>query len=129
MQNLNENKVAKRRHVGRRSSEEQVERSFHEHFGDIARDILETTKIRGLVLRDRIRQDKVSMKQQNSRCRLGANYWKELVREVSQDVDAVTWLGPDDPKWTVSETLVEALNIATNKNLPTRPTEALQTFS
>ena len=114
--------------MGRRSSEEQVERSIHEHFGDIARDILETTKIRGLVLRDRTRKDKVNMKQHNSRCRLSANYWKELVREVSQDVEVVTWLEPDDPKWTVSETLVEALINATSTNMSIRSTEALQTF-
>ena len=68
------------------------------------------------------------MKQHNSRCRLGANCWKELVREFSQDVEAVTRLEPNDPKEIVSETLVEALNIATSTNLSIRSTEALQTF-
>ena len=59
---------------------------------------------------------------------MGANCWKELVREFSQDVAAVTRLEPTDPKEIVSETLVEALNIATNTNLSLRSTEALQTF-
>ena len=68
------------------------------------------------------------MKQHNSRCRLGANCWKELVREFSQDVEAVTRLEPNDLKEIVSETLVEALNIATSTNLSIRSTEALQTF-
>ena len=39
-----------------------------------------------------------------------------------------TRLEPNDPKEIVSETLVEALNIATNTNLSLRSTEALQTF-
>ena len=39
-----------------------------------------------------------------------------------------TRLEPNDPKEIVSETLVEALNIATNTNLSLRSTEALQTL-
>ena len=39
-----------------------------------------------------------------------------------------TRLEPNDLKEIVSETLVEALNIATNTNLSLRSTEALQTF-
>ena len=91
-------KGGKGRRLGRRLSEDQVERSTHEHFGHISRDVLETKKVRGLVLRDRIRQDKMNTKQHNSRCRLSAHYWKELVREFSQDVETLTRLGPSDLK-------------------------------
>ena len=43
-----------------------------------------------------------------------------LVREFSQDVEAVERLNPSDPKEIVSETLVETLNIATITNLSMR---------
>ena len=46
------------------------------------------------------------MKQHNSRCRLSAHYWKELVREFSQDVGKLTRLEPSDLKEIVSETLL-----------------------
>ena len=100
----------KGRRLGRRLSEEQAERSIHEHFGQTSRDVLETKKVRGLVLRDRIRQDKTNMKQHNSRCHLSAHYWKELVREFSQDVETLTRLGPSDLKEIVSETLLRFFN-------------------
>ena len=58
----------------------------------------------------------------------GAYHWKGLVRELSPDVEAVTRSKPNDPKEIVSETLVEALNIATSTNLSMRSTEALQTL-
>ena len=96
--------------------------------GEIHSCVFETRKIRGLDLRDRIRQDKVYVKQHNSKCRVGANCWKVLHREFSQDVEAVTRLDPNDPKEIVSEILVEALDIATSTNLSMRSTEALQTF-
>ena len=51
-----------------------------------------------------------------------------LVRECSRDVEAAARLEPNDPKEIVSETLVEALHIATSTNLLMRSTEALQTF-
>ena len=69
---LSMTKGGKGRQLGRHLSEEQAERSIHEHFGHISRDVMETKKVRGLVLRDQIRQDKMNMKQHNSRCRLGA---------------------------------------------------------
>ena len=59
---------------------------------------------------------------------MGANYWKELVHEFSQDVEAVTRLEPSDPKAVVSETLVGVLDIAKSTNLSMRSTEALQPF-
>ena len=45
------------------------------------------------------------------RDRLGAIYWKDLVRECSEDVEKVSRMRPDSPKETVSATLVEALDL------------------
>ena len=98
------------------------------HFGHISSEALETTKIPDLVLRSRVRQDTVNVKQHNSMCRLGAHCWDELVHELSQDVEEVTRLEPDDPKAIVSETLGETLNVATSTLFSMRSTESLQTF-
>ena len=105
-----------RRQLGRRLSEEQVQRSIGDHFRRISRKLFGDQKIRGLVLRDRIRQDKVNVKQHTV-----------SVSEFSQDVEAVLRLEPSDPKETVSQTFVEALDIATSTNLSMRSTETSQT--
>ena len=70
----------------------------------------------------------MNMKQSNSRCRLGANYWNQLIREFSQNVEAYTHLESHDPKEIDSETLVYALDITTSTDVSMRSTEALQTF-
>ena len=75
--------------------------------------------MRGLVLRDRARQDETNAQKTTQ---LEGSSGRHLLREFSKEVEEVSRLVPDDLK----ETLVDALSTATSTNLLMRSTEALQ---
>lgn len=68
----------KRRQLGRRRSEEQVERAISTHFGHLSKMELETTRIEGYTARERILADIQAAKRDGVAKRLGAVYWRQL---------------------------------------------------
>jgi hypothetical protein len=118
--------TTKRRQLGRRKSEEQVERSLEQHFGHISKIVLETTRIDGLLARERILEDmRHNKKKDAGKKRLGAGYWRDLVQEYSQGCQHVSELKVKNPDQSVSDPLVQALEVATRTNPATRTIEPL----
>jgi hypothetical protein len=73
--------TGKRRQLGRRESDEAVERSIIQtHFSGFSQIDLETQKVKGETLRERIRSDRAQLERGG---RLGSTYWRDLVQEWS----------------------------------------------
>jgi hypothetical protein len=70
----------RRRQLGRRDSDEAVERSIQRHFSGFSLIDLETQKVKGQTLRERIRSDRAKLERGG---RLGSTYWRDLVQEWS----------------------------------------------
>ena len=61
----------KRRQLGRRNSEEKVERSVNLHFPHVDKSYIETHRVNNLLVRERVAKDMKAAKDG----RLGNNYW------------------------------------------------------
>ena len=95
----------KRRQLGRRDSDETVERSISKHFGGFSKIDLETVKVSGQVLRDRIRTDRHALP---TGARLGSTYWRDLVQEWSSINAGIGSLRPTvKDYWALNETEME----------------------
>jgi hypothetical protein len=70
----------RRRQLGRRDSDETVERSITKHFSGFSQIDLETQKVNNQTLRERIREDRQKLERSG---RLGSTYWRDLVQEWS----------------------------------------------
>ncbi|CAE8636039.1 unnamed protein product [Polarella glacialis] len=115
----------KRRQLGRRASDEQVERSIQQNLGDLPRTVIESKKIGGLLLRERIKRDRHLAKTKTSGGRLGAVYWRGFHQEYGEGLDGVGKLTVDDQDLPVSDALLEALEAAVRVNPATRTIEPL----
>ena len=88
---LQEPVTKRRRQLGRRDSEEAVQRAIDRHFGHLPAEVIETHRIDGLLLRDRIKQDRAHLP---SGGRLGAHYWIELAGRMNRGMEGVDKLKP-----------------------------------
>ena len=68
----------RRRQLGRRMSEEQTERALQLHFSHLPKQVVETKRINGLLLREKILSDYRAAKASDQTKRLGASYWRDL---------------------------------------------------
>jgi hypothetical protein len=80
-----------RRQLGRRSSEETIERAIQQKFSHIPSEVLETKRFDGLLIRDRIRADRTNLAKGQ---RLGAKYWDTLLAQVGEHVEGLGTLHP-----------------------------------
>ena len=72
----------RRRTLGRRDSEEKLNRQITSHFGHLSAQQLNTIKVGGERVRDRIIRDKKEMEADGCE-RMGSAYWRGLVKEFS----------------------------------------------
>ena len=114
-----------RRVLGRRDSEQHVERAVAVHFGHFSNTAIDVTRVEGLTLRERLRRDYRNLKKENPNKRLGANYWREVVAMYSAKEGNVNDLNVLDPKQTVDVGLMVALENAVRNNPATRSKEPL----
>ena len=73
----------KRRALGRRDSDEKLLRQVGRHFAHMTSQQLNTVRVQGLLVHERIAKDK-SERMDSGSTRMGAAYWRSLVREYSQ---------------------------------------------
>jgi len=119
-----EPKAKRRRQLGRRRTDEQVERNLAQHLSHVPCAVLETARIDGLPVREKIKQDLQELRESGSGLRLGATYWRELVAKV-EGGGSVSDLKVDDPTEEVCDTLVTALGMALKANPAQRSSEPL----
>jgi hypothetical protein len=81
----------RRRQLGRRDSEEAVNRQIEKHFGHLPQEIVETFRIDGLLIRDVIRRDRAALPQGG---RLGASYWIALAGLIGRACGGLEGLRP-----------------------------------
>ena len=62
----------KRRQLGRRDSEETINRAIEKHFGHLPQEIVETFRIDGLLIREVVKRDRAALPPGGC---LGASYW------------------------------------------------------
>ena len=77
-----------RQQLGRRDSDEQVDRAIKNHFSHLPSEVVETARVDGLLARDKIRLDRQGLAPGT---RLGASYWVDLAGKVGrgcQQLDA-----------------------------------------
>lgn len=95
--------VAKRRRqLGRRDSEEAVSRAMTKHFAHIPKEVVETARVDGLLVHDKIRQDRAAL---GPGARLGASYWIELAGKVGRGVQQLETLKPCNQELPQQSTL------------------------
>jgi hypothetical protein len=82
----------RRRQLGRRDSDEAVERSIQKHFSAFSQIDLETQRVKGQTLRERIRSDRHKLPKGG---RLGSTYWRDLVQEWSTVSSGIGDLHPE----------------------------------
>jgi len=81
----------RRRQLGRRDSEEAVNRQMEKHFSHLPQEIVETFRIDGLLIRDVIRRDRAALPPGG---RLGASYWIALAGQISRACGGLDGLVP-----------------------------------
>lgn len=118
----------RRRQNGRRGEDEQVERSIQQHFAHLPVITVETTRVEGLLIRDRIAKDREGMKGQGGNTRLGAAYWRKLVQLYSAGVEGVQTIKIANPNLPVQDALIHGLEAACKTNPATRTMEPLIVF-
>jgi len=82
-----------RRQLGRRNSEETIERAIQTKFSHIPSEVLETKRFDGLLIRERIRADRTGLGKGQ---RLGAKYWDSLLAQVGEHVEGLGSLRPSE---------------------------------
>ena len=80
-----------RRQLGRRSSEETIERAIQVKFAHIPAEVLETKQFDGLHIRERVRADRRALGKGG---RLGTKYWETLLAQVDEHVEGLGNLRP-----------------------------------
>jgi hypothetical protein len=90
--------------------------------------VVETTKVDGLLLRDRITRDRQNAKAVGEKNRLGASYWRGLVQLYSAGVEGVQSLRVKDQSMPVQDALIQGLEAAVRSNPATRTAEPLVVF-
>jgi hypothetical protein len=83
----------RRRQLGRRDSEEAISRAIAKHFSHIPTEVIETAKVDGLLVRDKIRMDRKSLSQGEG---LGASYWVDLAGRVGRGCQQLEALKPSN---------------------------------
>ena len=68
----------KRRRLGRRDSDEKIERGIKCHFGWMSKSMLASKRVDGLLLRERIEMDRQKLVDKKGAQRLGPSYWRDL---------------------------------------------------
>jgi hypothetical protein len=128
LQDMAEPSKKRRRQNGRRGEDEQIERSIQQHFAHLPVLVVETSRVEGLLLRDRIARDRRAMKEECGNSRLGASYWRNLVQLYSAGVEGVQTLKAEDPSQAVQDALIQGLEAACRPNPATRTMEPLVVF-
>ncbi len=83
----------RRRQLGRRDSEETINRAIEKHFGHLPQEIVETFRIDGLLIRDIVKRDRAALPAGG---RLGASYWVTLASQISRSTGGLDSLRPAD---------------------------------
>ena len=102
----------KRRQLGRRDSDEKVERQINLHFGWMSKVARSTKRVGGLTLRARIHRDRALLKKNNKghEQKLGPKYWRNLSTLYGAGVGDFTNLLPEHGRtFEVSQALTESL--------------------
>ena len=117
-----------RRVLGRRDSEQHVERAIALHFPHASKTAIEVQRVEGLTLRDRLRRDYRNLKKVSPTKRLGAKYWREMVALYTAREGNVQDLKVLDPKQTVDAGMMLALENAVRANPATRSKDPLASW-
>lgn len=121
-----ESQQKRRRQLGRRASDEQVERCVQAHFGDLPKSVVETCVVNGQSLRSRIRHDLKNLKDEVGRQkRLGVTYWRTLRLEYAGGADGVSTLKVQNSSQPVRDELIQAIEAAVRTNPASRTVEPL----
>lgn len=112
----------KRRQLGRRLIEEQVERAIQAHFAGLTEQELNIKQVDNLTLRQKITKD---LENKETGQRLGQKYWKELKNKWKQDGTGPASLKVLDPTEPLGEVFLSALAEATSPNPTQRKYEPL----
>ena len=81
----------RRRQLGRRDSDEAVNRQMAKHFAHLPTEIVETHKIDGLLIREVVKRDRYALPPGG---RLGTQYWVNLASQISSSMGGLETLKP-----------------------------------
>lgn len=87
-----EPQAKRRRQLGRRDSEEAVNRAMQKHFAHLPQEVVETHRIDGVLVRDIIRRDRNQLPPGG---RLGSAYWVQLAGQISRACAGLDCLRPE----------------------------------
>lgn len=126
--NQQEPSAKKRRQLGRRATDEAIERQISQHFSDVPKSILETRTVDGLTIRARLYQDHQLRKRSGDKGRFGTRYWSDFHKMYNWEGNVLAHLKPSNPDDKVSDGLVTALQAAHDSNPSKRTVDPLLGF-
>ena len=116
----------KRTQVSRRSADDKIDRCLAMHVHPfLSKQIVETEKVDGKLLRDAVAE---AMEEVPGRHRLGALFWRELLRKYGCRTSSLAQLQPQDPSEMVAAELIAALGVATSIDNKIRSLDSLVTY-
>ena len=118
----------KRRRLGRRDSDEKVERGIRCHFGWMSKSLLSSKRVDGLLLRERIEQDRKRLGEKKGCQKLGPSYWRDLSVKYGSGLGDFSVLPEVDKRLTVSDKLTESLTLATSSDCRLRTADTAIAF-
>ena len=116
---------AKRRQLGRRNSEQQVDRIMNTKFSSLELVHRETHTVNGELLRDRLLRDKRNM---DPAARFGACYYRDLLMEWQAGSAGWSVVKPSVAGESISDSLIHALELCSHANPNRRSSEPLEAF-
>ena len=120
----------KRRSLGRRDSDEKVERGITLHFGWMSKSLLASKRVDGLLLREKIEQDRAKLSDKKGCQKLGPSYWRDLSVKYGAGIGDFSVLPAASRELPVADRLTESLGLATSTDCRLRsPNSAIAFFA
>ena len=118
----------KRHRLGRRDSDEKIERGIKCHFGWMSKSMLASKRVDGLLLRERIELDRQRMVDKKGAQRLGPSYWRDLSMKYGAGQGDFSVLPDAAKSLSVSDRLTEPLSLATSVDCRLRTSDTAIAF-
>ena len=116
----------KRTQVSRRFADNKIDRCLAMHVQPfMSKQIVETEKVDGKLLRDAVAE---AIGEVAGRQRLGALFWRELLRKYGCRTSLLAQLQPQDPSDPVAAELIAALGVATSIDNKIKSLDSLVTY-
>ena len=113
---LQDESASTRRTLKKRNTNDEVDRKIQSHFPGMSATQIESKRVDGLTLRERVERDTHEARGKKG-SRLGASYWQDLQTTYAGQDSGPSALKVKDSNEPVSDALLQALSLALSQTL------------